>query len=95
MSKTALQELIAHMETSMFSTDPIFEHAKSLLAKEREQIIQSFHEGQRSIIKNLIEILPNLDFSYTLNEFEKVDSGHEHNEEALAYFNSKYGGVHA
>lgn len=91
--KTTMQQLIDYLQSEEARNGiDIYDKANKLLSVERKQIEESYHEGQRIIVDKLIEVLPRLDFSHTLREFEKVDTGKEPNEEAQSYYNSKYGG---
>lgn len=62
-----------------------------ILENEKQQIIKAYHSGQVSIFKLVKQHIPNISFSLTQAEIDKIESGEELSEDAVDYFNSTYG----
>lgn len=88
--KTALQELIAHLEyrkdASIEATRALdFIKRNKLLEKEKHQTITAFTDGQIDIINCFCEKMPEIK---TL--VEAVKNIKEDNEDGIEYFNNTY-----
>ncbi|MDV4070282.1 hypothetical protein CMT45_00955 [Elizabethkingia anophelis] len=106
-NKTALQELKLIIEsvldelprrTSDFENgkEDAFNYVLSIIndnsiEKERQQIMETYHNGQVSIFNTVKNIFPNIPFSSTQADVDKIESGEELNEYAIEYFTAKYG----
>ncbi|MDV3537951.1 hypothetical protein CMU94_02290 [Elizabethkingia anophelis] len=105
-NKTALQELKIQLEKEIKaiprrSTD--FEDGQEfafnhildmldvkLLEKEKQQIMEAYHNGQVIVFNLLKKVFPNYEFPLTQDEVDRIEYGLDVNEDAEDYYKSKY-----
>ncbi|WP_407475358.1 hypothetical protein [Elizabethkingia anophelis] len=63
----------------------------NILEKEKQQIMEAYHNGQVIVFNLLKKAFPNYKFPLTQDEVDKIECGLDVNEDAEDYFNSKYG----
>ncbi|GJN60448.1 hypothetical protein [Elizabethkingia anophelis] len=102
-NKTALQELIEDIEVykeeamtyrnirELTALNYVLIKCSLLEEKEKQQIMEAYHNGQVIVFNLLKKAFPNYKFPLTQDEVDKIECGLDVNEDAEDYFNSKYG----
>lgn len=62
-----------------------------ILEKEKQQVMEAYHNGQVIVFNLLKKAFPNYEFPLTQDEVDKIECGLDVNEDAEDYYNSKYG----
>lgn len=98
MPQTAMQELINELKIKQKAFDPQYwigiqysiERLNSYLGKEKQQIINSHTNGQKSILEIIFDSFGHEKFSKTRNELNSALSGNDNDITAENYYNEQY-----